>query len=73
MVDLPARVLLLSFTPLYQASSLAVVPAVVQPDHPARASSRPQAGQGMLDFLGPLLLASPGRAVHVNGGVLSRT
>jgi MFS family permease len=46
--------LLSSFTPLYQASFLASVPAVVQPDRLGRANSRLQAGQGMLDLLGPI-------------------
>jgi MFS family permease len=46
--------LLSSFTPLYQASFLASVPAVVRPDRLGRANSRLQAGQGMLDLLGPI-------------------
>lgn len=46
--------LLSSFTPLYQASFLASVPAVVRPHLLGRANSRLQAGQGMLDLLGPI-------------------
>ncbi len=57
--------LLSSFTPLYQASFLAVVPAVVQPDRLGRANARLQIGQGMFDLLGPIAGAAAVAALGV--------